>query len=165
MKKIAHCLLLLTAGILPLQSHAANGTCTVAATTLPFGSYSPLSASPVDSTATISVTCVGVTILFVVTLDVDYTISLSKGGAGSYSPRYMSLLTNHLDYNLYTDNARSIVWGDATGGTSTKSGSIHGTGLLFTSVTDNHTVYGRIPGSQNISAGAYTDIITVTVSY
>lgn len=165
MNRIARYLLLVIAGIMPLESFAANGTCTVSATPHAFGSYSPLSASPVDSTATISVTCVGITILFLVTLDVDYTINLSKGGAGSYSPRYMSLLTNHLTYNLYTDSARSIVWGDGTGGTSTKTGSIHGTGLLFTSVTDNHTIYGRIPGSQNISAGAYTDIITVTVNY
>jgi spore coat protein U-like protein len=165
MNRIARYLLLMAAGIMPLEGFAANGTCTVAATPLAFGSYSPLSASPVDSTATISVTCTAITILFIVTLDVDYTISLSKGGAGSYSPRKLSLLANTLNYNLYTDNARSIIWGDGTGGTSTKSGSMHGTGLLFSSVTDNHTVYGRLPGSQNISAGAYTDLITVTVNY
>lgn len=152
-------------GLLPLPSFAANGTCTVAATSNAFGAYSPLSSSPVDTTATISVTCTAITILFIVTLDVDYTIKLSQGVAGSFSPRYMALLGNHLNYNLYTDNARSIVWGDGTGGTSTKSGSMHGTGLLFSSVTDNHTVYGRIPGSQNIPAGAYADVITVTVNY
>lgn len=165
MRRMTRCLLLLCASGLPLQAFAANGVCTVAATPLSFGAYSPLSASNVDSTATVSVTCTGVTILLIITLDVDYSITLSTGGAASYAPRKMALASNNLNYNLYTDNARSIVWGDGTGGTSTKTGSMHGTGLLFSSVTDDHTVYGRIPGSQNIPAGAYTDLITVTVNY
>jgi spore coat protein U-like protein len=27
------------------------------------------------------------------------------------------------------------------------------------------TIYGRIPASQNVSAGGYTDVITVTVDW
>lgn len=165
MKVWLRAVLMFTAMVLPFSGYAANGTCTVASTSLVFPSYNALSPSNVDSTATVSVTCNAVSILFLLTLDVDYTITLSQGGAGSYTPRKMALLANRLNYNLYSNAARSAIWGDGTGGTATKTGSMHGTGLLFASVTDNHTVYGRIPGAQNIPAGAYADLITVTVLY
>ena len=143
----------------------AADSCTVASVPVAFPSYNPLSGLTVTSTGTVALTCTGVALLGLTSINVDYTISLSTGGSGSYSPRKMSWLTNNLNYNLYKDIGYSQNWGDGTGGSTTVTGGIHQSGLLVTSVTVNIPVYGSIPGSQNIPAGAYTDVITITVTY
>jgi len=65
-----------------------------------------------------------------------------------------------LDFNLYRDSAYSQVWGDGTGSTYTVAAT--GSGLL---TSNNITVYGSIPVSQDKPVGTYTSLITVTVSY
>ena len=64
---------------------------------------------------------------------------------------------NNLNYQLYSDSARSTIWGETTG-TDTVTGV--GTGLA-----QDHTVFGAIPGTQNIPAGDYADTITVRIYY
>ena len=143
-------LLLLTILWLP---KASGDNCSVSATNLAFGSFSPLAGSTVDSTATITVTC---------NKAIPYTIALSPGSSGTYSPRRMTNGGNQLAYNLYSDAGYSQVWGNGTGGSSLVSGSIP---LRFDFT--NHTVYGRIPLSTQRSAvvGSYSDSIIVTVTY
>jgi spore coat protein U-like protein len=71
----------------------------------------------------------------------------------------MSQGANLLSYSLYTDAARTNVWGDGTGSTATIGNT--GTGAV-----QNVTVYGRIPGSQSSAPpGSYADTISVTVTY
>jgi len=89
------------------------------------------------------------------------TIDLSKGSAPSYFPRQMRKGAETMSYNLYLDAARVSGWGDGTGGTS-RYGPMFPP-LLGSPVTV--TVYGRIPASQNVSAGAYTDTITATINF
>ena len=143
-------LLLLTMLWLP---KASGDNCNVSATNLAFGSFSPLTDSAVDSTATITVTC---------NKSIPYTIGLSPGSSGTYSPRRMTNGGNQLAYNLYSDAGYSQVWGNGTGGSFMVSGSIP---LRFDFT--NHTVYGRIPLSTQRSAvvGSYSDSITVTVTF
>jgi spore coat protein U-like protein len=50
-------------------------------------------------------------------------------------------------------------WGK-TDDTDTVNGT--GTGILLPA---DHTVYGRITKNQDVNTGAYSDTITVTVSY
>lgn len=121
-------------------------TCTVSAQAVSFGSYDVFSNQSLDSTGNIGVTC-----------DVSsaYTISLSPGG-GSYTSRSMASGANNLNYNLYTDATRTIVWGDGTGSTATVNGS---------GTSGSHTVYGRIPARQNAYVGTYSDVITVTLAF
>jgi spore coat protein U-like protein len=164
-RKILHNSLLALIGCAPLPAMALLDTCTVATLPVSFGSYNALSGSALTSTGTVSLTCTGITLLGLTSINVDYTINLSTGGAGSYSPRKMSLLSNRLNYNLFRDVAYAQIWGDGTGGSFTVTGGIHQSGLLVSSVTVNIPVYGRIPASQNIPAGAYNDVITVTVNY
>jgi hypothetical protein len=76
------------------------------------------------------------------------------------SARTIANGANILDYNLYTSTARTTVWGDGTGATSTVAGS--GAGLLTAST---QTVYGRVSASQDKPAGTYTSTITVTVTF
>jgi spore coat protein U-like protein len=68
--------------------------------------------------------------------------------------------TNLMQYNLYTTSAHTAIWGDGTSSTSTVAGT--GVGVLTASP---NTVYGNIPISQDLPAGTYSSIITVTVNY
>lgn len=63
-----------------------------------------------------------------------------------------------LNYNLYLDSARTTIWGNGTSGTSfiTTSPAVANNDL---------TVYGRTLLGQNVSAGIYSDSVTVTVEW
>jgi spore coat protein U-like protein len=143
--------------LVPTMARAAV-TCTASATAVAFGVYNPFFGSPLDTTGTVTVTC-STTFIDLV----SYTVSLSRGGGSSYAGRRMNSGSNLLSYQLYTDAARSQIWGDGSGGTSTNAYSGI---LIFTPITNTHTVYGRIPAAQTtVIPGSYTDTITVTVSY
>ncbi len=71
-----------------------------------------------------------------------------------------------LNYNLFTDTARSVIWGDGLGGTGLASGSFTvGPGVGNGSRQVVHPVYGRIPALQDVLDGAYTDTIIVTLQF
>jgi spore coat protein U-like protein len=144
----------------------ADIACSVGADPLAFGSYVSPGGVQTDSSSVITVTCTLVNLLVCST---TYTVSLSTGGAGSYAPRKLASGSDRLDYNLYTSAAYSQVWGDGTGSTGTVSGTIVTglLGLLLCNATrsNTHIVYGRIPAAQNVPAGAYSDTLTVTVTY
>src|SRR5437868_9911714 len=100
-------------------SAVINSACSVTASALSFGAYNPTSGSPLDGTSSISVYC---------TVGSAYTVALDIGtGGGAYTARGIANGANVLDYNLYTSSARTTVWGDGTGATSTVGGS--GAGL------------------------------------
>jgi spore coat protein U-like protein len=129
----------------------AQAACSVAPTPVAFGIYSPFNVAPTDTAGTLSVSCD--------TATVGYTLLLTPGGAGSYSPRRLAGGAYTLAYNLYADALRTIVWGDGSGGTTTVSGAFALPGAI------DHTVYGRVPAQQNVGAGTYTDTITVTINF
>lgn len=125
---------------------AWSATCTLNVQGVSFGTYDTFGNVAVDSAGNIAVSCDVAT---------AYAISLSPGG-GSYASRAMASGAHTLNYNLYSDAARTIVWGDGTGGTATVSGN---------ATSANHTVYGRIPPAQNAYVGSYSDSITVTLTF
>jgi len=124
--------------------------CSVSATDLGFGAYDPLSATNTDATTTLDVTC---------TLTTTYDVGLDAGtGTGATTTvRVMEFGANTLNYALYQEAGRTTIWGD-TVGVDTVSGT--GTGSA-----QSLTVYGRIPALQSATPGAYTDLITVTVTF
>jgi spore coat protein U-like protein len=160
----------LTAGILATAAGTANAltatttfpvtatvlaTCSVAAPALAFGNYTP-GGGAVAGTTAIAVKCTNGT---------TFAVALSGGlGAGTITQRLMTNGASTLQYNLYTNTTHTTLWGDGvTGGSVTQPGT--GTGLA-TAV--NYTVYGSLPDSaanQASAPGAYTDTITVTVTY
>jgi spore coat protein U-like protein len=144
--------------VLLCLSGSAGAACSVSATAVGFGNYNPLSAFDTDATGTVTVTCSGLASVLL-----SYEILLSKGSAGSYTPRRMASGGNTLNYNLYTNITRTTIWGDNTGGSSRVTGAILVQLLVPTS--NLHTIYGRIPASQNVAAGSYGDTITVTLNY
>jgi spore coat protein U-like protein len=140
------------------RAYALLQSCSVSATALAFGSYDPSSATARDSTGTITVTCTAT----LLGISASWDILLSTGSSGSFTPRRLFNGGNSMQYNLYTNAARTQVWGDGTGGTANVSDSQ----LVAVGTTPySYTTYGRIPALQNLGPGTYTDTITVTLNY
>lgn len=135
----------------------ALASCSVSATAVNFGTYNPLSGTPDDAAGTVTFSCSGLSGVLM-----SWTVSLSTGNSGGYSPRRLSNGVSTLGYNLYTSAAHSSVWGDGTGVTSVVSDQML---LVLGPNTFNYPVYGRIPAGQDAAAGSYTDTIMVTVNY
>lgn len=152
-------------------SVTVNKTCSVAATSLGFGNYTPGVAS-VTAISTVSVNC---------TKGTTYTVGLDKGttAGGTVAQRLMvqSGGTSTLQYNLCTTAAvpatglcnGATLWGDGTTGTITQSGT--GTGMGVGNV-QSLTVYGGLPDNAVNQAAAvngvsngYSDVVTVNVNY
>lgn len=128
-----------------------QSVCVVNAGDMLFGNVDPTSAAAVDQTASISVLC---------TKGTSFTVGLNAGTASgaTVTTRKMTGGADLLGYSLYRDAAHTTNWGN-TPGTDTPAATI------AASTASNLTVYGRIPGGQNVTAGAYADTITVTVNY
>lgn len=154
----------ITAVIFALLAWPAFGaTCNVSATGVAMGSYTPNQGAPADSAGSITIACTKGP-LEILPLTANYSLNISRGGSSSYSPREMTSGVNKLNYNLYRDPSRLIIWGDSTGGTAEVSGALLLPMSLGTA-TKTHAVYGRIFGGQNAAPGTYADLIVVTVSY
>ena len=155
---------------LAASSCFGSPTVTVSTTGMAFGNYDVMSAAATPGTGgiTVSATCSFTTLPFTV----SYSIALSTGGSGSFTPRSMASGISRLQYNLYTSPTLTSIWGDGTSGTQTVSDTITGTcaNQFFRfgfncSGSKNDTAYGNIPAMQNVVAGGYSDNITVTVSF
>ena len=123
-------------------------TCVVGTAPLAFGNYAM---GQTDSTTSVTAFCTNGT---------PYTVSLSAGTGSGASVAVRKLTgpaSATLNYSLYQDVGRTSVWGH-TIGTDTAAGTGNGT-------TQTLTVYGRIVAAQGAAAGAYTDTITVTLTY
>ncbi len=130
-------------------------TCSVSAAALAFGNYTPGTGN-VAGTTTVNVNCTKTT---------PYTVALDKGTTtgGTLAQRLLANGANTLQYNLYTTNTYATVWGDGTGTTATQAGT--GSGIATANAL---TVFGQLPDNatnQNAVPGAYSDTITVTVTY
>lgn len=129
-----------------------TANCTISTSALAFGNVNTLSGSNVDGTGGLSITCTNGT---------GWSASAGVGGGSgaTFASRKMAQGSDLLNYSLYTDSARSSVWGDGTGSTSLFSGT--GTGS-----SQAVTVYGRVPSGQtSVPAGSYADTVAVTVTY
>jgi spore coat protein U-like protein len=131
-------------------------SCTVTATGVAFGTYDTLAPTANDAAGSVRVRCT-----LLIALSGSFTIDLSPGASGSYAGRTMRNGAQVLPYNLYTNAARTQVWGNGTVGSARVTRSF--AGLLV--VDRTVPIYGRIPSRQNVRAGAYSDTIVVTVTY
>ena len=113
--------------LMPATRIEAARTCTITVSGLAFGSYIPARPTPLDSAASIQVTCVG---------DPDpgqngYTISIDGGSSGTAASRYMVSGVNTLSYNLFQDAAFTTVWGDGISGGSPLTQNLPGAMGIF----------------------------------
>ena len=99
-------------------------------------------------------------ISWVCTVGYNTTIELDGGGSGSIAARAMGG-AGTLPYQLYTDSARTIVFGD--GGTGT---AVPVSGVGYGS-PGTVTVYGQVTQANAAAAGSgnYTDAVGVTVIF
>lgn len=135
-------------------SATVTSNCTVSTTAVAFGDVDVTSGSNVDGTGGISVTCTSGTAW-------TATADAGSGTGATLATRNMTKGTDLLNYILYTDSARSSVWGD--GVTVGADGKFTGTA---TGSAQASTIYGRVPAGQtSLPAGAYSDTVTVTVTY
>ncbi len=133
-------------------------TCSLQAPGLVFGAYNPLSLTPVDSASGVTVTCTGIPGTSVV-----YALRLGPGGSGSFSERRMRSASQWaLTYNLYTNPARTLVWGDGNGGSQVVSDAFT---LSAPSASRVHPVHGRLFARQNVPPGTYVDTLVLTVDF
>lgn len=156
-------LLLLLAGV---GGQALAQDCRLATNPLAFGTYDPIeTVAPLDASTQFLVDCRGPS-------QVTFTATLSPGNSGTYAPRELRLGASRLPYNLYRDAARTIVFGDGTGGTQA---AVCTTGTTGNGCTGSNPpgpdrratvpVYGRIPPGADPAAGPHSDTIIVTVTF
>jgi spore coat protein U-like protein len=128
--------------------------CNVSAANLSFGAIDPLN-SQVDRTTTLTVNC---------TKNSPYTVGLDAGvtTGATIAQRKMANGADIMNYNLYTNVARTTIWGNSAVAPSWVSGT--GAGLA---IVQTLTVYGRVASGQtNLAVGNYQEnTVTVTVTY
>ena len=149
------CLSILT--VLILLNSLPGGTeaaCQIAATSINFGKYDVFDTTAVNGMGSVTVSCDEAP-------PPDVTISISESlHSGQFDPRQMKNLADgsRLNYNIYTDQSKSKIWGNGSGATSP---------LFIKNVTKNKSktteVYGSMSPGQNGSAGFYSDVLTITI--
>jgi len=125
--------------------------CTVSADDLAFGNYDPIvanaasGAGDIPDSADLTVIC---------TDGSEVSITLDDGD--NYSGgRRMTDGTDFLSYELYKEVGHSTVFGGSGGTAVAHSG---------TGASQTVTVFGNLPGGQNVPVGSYSDIIDVTIT-
>lgn len=136
----------------PVAAHAAV-KCSVTTVGVAFGLYDVFSSTPVVSTGSVTIRCVGLG------QGIEpVSVALNTGTSGSFHPRKLFGGSDTLSYNLYLDAGHSQIWGDGTGGT-----------MKHVSVSNSRpvilTIFGRIPPGQDVSAGTYSDTIVTTIDF
>jgi spore coat protein U-like protein len=131
--------------------HCHSRKCTLSATPLSFGTYRVFDTQALDSSAEISLHCTGALGAVVV--------RLSAGSFGTFQQRRMQSTggSQPLAYQVYIDQARQVVLGDGSAGTSTM--------LLSSPKTATIRLYGRVLPLQMVPAGDYVDGLMATFSF
>ena len=154
---------ILVAGAVTLLAGRAHAvSCTVTPSSVVFGNYDPNNSGPNDTSGSITVSCRSLVLSIT-----PFTVTLSSGSSGNVAARAMMNGSSPLQYQLYSDAARSMVAGDGTGGSSVMSGTITNlAGILLGTGSTTTSVYGRIPAGQIMATpGNYADTVLVTASF
>ena len=132
----------------------AMAACSVSVTGVAFGAYDTLTPANDDSAGSLTAVCHP--------SDQSIEVWISGGSSGSVLARTMRNGAEVLNYNLYTDAGRTIVWGDGSSGNALNlnNGTVSGGQRTF-----SQPIYGRIPALQAVGAGTYNDTLVVTVVF
>ena len=138
--------------VMLFAARADAAKCTVAVTSMQFGTYDVFVTAPTDSTGTVVLNCNGGA--------KNVAIFIDQGGASSFTGRRMQKGSESLFYNVYLDAGRTVIWGNGGGGSQMN---------VVRNPTNNQdvpvTMFGRIEQEQDVSGGAYTNTLTVTINY
>jgi spore coat protein U-like protein len=125
-----------------------NTSCTIAANPLNYGTVTSITGSLASTN--LSANC---------SLNAPYAIALDGGSiSNDVNARRMRLGAgpNTIDYQLYRDSARLLIWGNTTGLTLAGTGS---------GSAQSIPVYGSVPAQGIKPTGVYNDTITVTITF
>lgn len=137
-------------------SMTVTAECNAPNATLAFGNYDPVvtnSAAPLDQTTNLQYTC---------TKGVSANIGLDNGLNFTTTRRMAGPSSNFLNYQIYTDLARTSIWTNASPGWVTAASTSKNT---FLGGATGLPAYGRVGAGQDIVAGSYTDSVTATINY
>jgi spore coat protein U-like protein len=130
-----------------------NKNCTITTSPVNFGAYDPVAANataPLDGTGTVTVAC---------TKGAVAKIGLNAGSNAQGTTRRMAQApTVFLTYEIYSDAAHTVVWGNTT----TDSVDIP---AAPNKNPRNFTAYGRVANGQDATVGTYTDTVVATVNF
>jgi len=149
-------LLAIRAGWALFAAVAAEAGCWVSSPGVAFGEYDVIYLQPRDSASVIQIGC-----LWGEQEPQDLRVALGpSSGSGAIYRRRLERLGGGggLEYNLFLDPARSLVWGDDSSGGS----ALRVPGMAATTPLQL-MVYGRIFGSQDVMPGYYTDSVPIYV--
>ena len=132
-----------------LVSLTVTSDCQVSTNPLNFGNSGVLQ-SAINQSATLSVTCSAAT---------PYNIGLDAGSVSgsTVTTRLLGNGSATVQYQLYSDSAHSVVWGN-TVGTNTLTGT--GNGAI-----QSLTVYGQVPPQTTPSAATYSSTVNMSVTF
>jgi spore coat protein U-like protein len=131
--------------------------CFITTTPLTFGNFDGTAA--INSNATLVVRC---------SKNAGYQIALDAGttaGATLLQRLLAGPGGDTLQYNLYTAVGLGTIWGNNAGGTGWVTGTGGGLGVANQATL---TVFGQLPNNavnQAAGVGAYSDLITATITY
>ena len=146
----------------------AADACFVSANPVAFGVYTTTDATPTDGASSITVECQGNKYVFV-----TVSIDAGTGNGASFAGRRMTSAFDTLQYNLYLDAARRVVFGNGSGGSQPVACTTGETSLPYCNGSNPSGAfrrveipfYGRIPALQNVASGSYSDTIGITVTF
>jgi spore coat protein U-like protein len=125
-------------------SPAPAQSCTVSTEPVLFDPYDPLGGAPADGVGAVRLRC-----------DDAVAATIALGTATGGSGRALRGADDELRYELYSDPARMLPWGDG-GAAPVRAASGPEAEL---------TVYGRIAPGQNVRDGSYTDSVTIILTF
>jgi spore coat protein U-like protein len=147
--------LLLAVSLFVAQSARAASCSLESVVPLTFGRYEPGAISGAEARGTISVLCSQ--LLQGETL----RVVIGPGNHATGWNRHLASGPSRLAYQLYLDPNRTQIFGDGTGGSfawTYTAGAQPATAFAI-------DVHGHIPAGQYVSAGSYSDSLTVTLVF
>lgn len=162
MRRVWCVLLLLLA--LPAAPAWAAVSCTASAPDMDFGTISAVPLPLTDVTPSLTINCTGGTSGATVRVCVGINAGTGTGSGGG--ARYMNSGANTVQYQIYSDSARSTVWGDSTSGGMYEPmpSVVLGAGG---SGSQAYPIYGRIlnPPAQSVPVGTYSSGLQFTIKF
>ena len=145
----------------PLTVQATvTANCTVDTATLNFGNYDPLvthAATDLAVAQALTLKCTKGT--------AATSIDLDPGANNSSGRRMKTGASDYLNYELYKESSHTNVWKTgATNGVVPATSTSKNSPLKF---SDNSAlqVFGLIPQNQDITIGAYSDTVQITINF
>jgi spore coat protein U-like protein len=136
-----------------------TASCTIATTAVDFGAYDPVTANlsaAIEQTGEVTVACTNGS---AVKVTLGQGLNPDSGATSTDADparRMKNAGTDYLSYTLYSEGTRTTEWGNT---------ALTGLAHTGTGTTAHLTVYGTLPGGQNVPVGSYSDTVVATVTF